>query len=97
METLCRIDGVLIRYCLLLTRHHRRYADVVVHRQLQAALDGGDACYSGEAVALQANQCNERKHAAKNAQVSPCMYLFLAILEDSRGHVPIATRGAMSC
>ena len=48
-----------------------RYADVVVHRQLQAALEGAGPCYPSEEVALQASQCNERKHAAKNAQVTP--------------------------
>jgi len=50
-------------------RDHSRYADVVVHRQLQVALDAAEPCYTSDAVSKQALQCNERNQAAKNAQV----------------------------
>jgi len=45
----------------------RRYADLVVHRQLAAAIAGEDFAQSASQLGDQANECNERKVAAKLA------------------------------
>lgn len=53
----------------------RRMADVVVHRVLAATLAGETVCYNSDEVHTQALICNERKMAAKKAQVcvsGPC-------------------------
>ncbi|KAI9486448.1 MAG: hypothetical protein EXX96DRAFT_473668 [Benjaminiella poitrasii] len=47
----------------------RRFADIIVHRQLEAALSDKSSCgYKKNAVQKAAGHCNERKEAAKNAQ-----------------------------
>lgn len=49
----------------------RRYADVMVHRILSAALEGDEAMkrtYSIEQSATTAKHCNEKRLAAKSAQ-----------------------------
>ncbi|KAI7906919.1 uncharacterized protein BX663DRAFT_426539 [Cokeromyces recurvatus] len=47
----------------------RRYADIIVHRQLEAALNDKPSCgYKKNTVQKAAGHCNERKEAAKNAQ-----------------------------
>ena len=43
-------------------------ADIIVHRQLQAALDGAPALYGHTQVAKMADRCNDRKYAARLAQ-----------------------------
>ncbi|KAI8085938.1 uncharacterized protein B0P05DRAFT_466383 [Gilbertella persicaria] len=47
----------------------RRFADIIVHRQLEAALKNKQSCgYKKDAVTKVAIQCNERKEGAKNSQ-----------------------------
>lgn len=47
----------------------RRFADIIVHRQLEAALLGKDSCgYKKEDIQKTATHCNERKEGAKNSQ-----------------------------
>lgn len=47
----------------------RRFADIIVHRQLQAALMGKSSCgYKKSDVQKAASHCNERKEGAKNSQ-----------------------------
>ncbi|CEG62754.1 Putative RNB domain-containing protein [Rhizopus microsporus] len=47
----------------------RRFADIVVHRQLEAALANKKSCgYKKAAVQKAAGHCNERKEGAKNSQ-----------------------------
>lgn len=46
----------------------RRYADVMVHRILTAALENSDQTYQLDAVAETAMRCNEKREAAKLAQ-----------------------------
>ena len=62
----------------------RRFADVVVHRQLQAALNGAPSPYHARAVAEQALVCNARKAAAKEAQEASA-HLYLWVLIGQRG------------
>ena len=52
------------------TNPSRRYADVIVHRQLEAVLSEGAIEFSedGEALAKTAEQCNTKKDSAMNAQ-----------------------------
>lgn len=75
--------ALAIPYYTHFTSPIRRYADVMVHRLLQATLDGPDAvhaCASADDVMAQSDICNERKQAAKQAsqmsdQVYMCLYL----------------------
>ncbi|CAO3632123.1 unnamed protein product [Cunninghamella echinulata] len=47
----------------------RRYADIIVHRQLAASLSGQEDCgYTKKTIQQIALSCNKRKDAAKNAQ-----------------------------
>ncbi|CAG8719638.1 1333_t:CDS:2, partial [Cetraspora pellucida] len=58
----------------------RRYADVLVHRMLEAALSGEKRFYlDKDAVQKTANHCNVKKDAAKNAQ-EQSSHLFLCVL-----------------
>ncbi|KAF0338076.1 RNB-domain-containing protein [Gigaspora margarita] len=58
----------------------RRYADVLVHRMLEAALSGEKRFYlDKDAVQKTANHCNVKKEAAKNAQ-EQSSHLFLCVL-----------------
>ena len=52
------------------TNPSRRYADIIVHRQLEAVLSSGSAEFSEDADALAktAEQCNTKKDSAMNAQ-----------------------------
>ena len=52
------------------TNPSRRYADIIVHRQLEAVLNGNVAGYTEETEALVkvAEQCNTKKDSAMNAQ-----------------------------
>ena len=75
--------GLGIPYYTHFTSPIRRYADVMVHRLLQATLDGPKAVEAvGDSArfAEQCEHCNERKFAAKGAQemsdqVFMCLYL----------------------
>ncbi|CAB4386260.1 RNB-domain-containing protein [Rhizophagus irregularis] len=58
----------------------RRYADVLVHRMLDAALSGEKRFYlDKDAVQKTASHCNVKKEAAKNAQ-EQSSHLFLCVL-----------------
>ncbi|CAO3651245.1 unnamed protein product [Mucor fragilis] len=47
----------------------RRFADIIVHRQLEAAISNKDSCgYQKKSVTTAASHCNERKEGAKNSQ-----------------------------
>ncbi|KAL7327235.1 hypothetical protein PS15p_209457 [Mucor circinelloides] len=47
----------------------RRFADIIVHRQLEAAINNKDSCgYQKKSVTTAASHCNERKEGAKNSQ-----------------------------
>ena len=50
------------------TNPSRRYADIVVHRQLEAALAGTDYCEDLETLVKTADQCNTKKDSAQSAQ-----------------------------
>jgi DIS3-like exonuclease 2 len=73
----------LPRYYTHFTSPIRRFADVMVHRLLQATLEGEDAVdnfvYSEDRTEEVAATCNERKLASKKAQersdrVFLCLY-----------------------
>lgn len=63
----------------------RRFADIIVHRQLEAALQNKDSCgYKKDAVVKTASHCNERKEGAKNAQdmnIQLYLYHYLHMIE----------------
>ncbi|CAO3598818.1 unnamed protein product [Absidia cylindrospora] len=67
----------------------RRYADVVVHRLLDAAISGKEDCgYDTKLVQKIALRCNRKKDGAKNAQEADIMlYLadYLTMLEKEEG------------
>ncbi|KAI8372728.1 uncharacterized protein BYT42DRAFT_500545 [Radiomyces spectabilis] len=69
----------------------RRYADVMVHRQLQAALLNKEHCgYTMKTVQSVALQCNRKKDGAKNAQDQHIqLYLsrFLYRLQETQGPI----------
>ncbi|GAN05030.1 RNB-domain-containing protein [Mucor ambiguus] len=47
----------------------RRFADIIVHRQLEAAINNKESCgYQKKSVTTAATHCNERKEGAKNSQ-----------------------------
>jgi protein SSD1 len=52
------------------TNPSRRYADIIVHRQLEAVLSGGTIEFTEDTESLvkTAEQCNTKKDSAKNAQ-----------------------------
>lgn len=52
------------------TNPTRRYADIVVHRQLESVLSGGTVEFNEdlESLAKTAEQCNNKKDSAQNAQ-----------------------------
>ncbi|KAI8337927.1 hypothetical protein BC941DRAFT_424078, partial [Chlamydoabsidia padenii] len=67
----------------------RRYADVIVHRLLDAAIHGKDNCgYDKKTIQTIALRCNRKKDGAKNAQEADIMlYLahYLSNLERTQG------------
>ncbi|ORZ21103.1 hypothetical protein BCR42DRAFT_321271 [Absidia repens] len=69
----------------------RRYADVIVHRQLESILQGKDECgYQKKTVQSIALQCNRKKDGAKNAQEqSGHLYLsrYLARISQTDGPI----------
>ncbi len=75
--------ALAIPYYTHFTSPIRRYADVLVHRLLQATIDGPEAvakCATSDEIMAQSDVCNERKQAAKLAsqmsdQVYMCLYL----------------------
>ncbi|KAK9234689.1 hypothetical protein V1525DRAFT_349735 [Lipomyces kononenkoae] len=54
----------------------RRYADIVVHRQLDAVLNNREYALDVEALSKLADHCNDRRDAAKRAQ-EQSIHLFL--------------------
>jgi DIS3-like exonuclease 2 len=85
----------------------RRYADVVVHRMLAAALDVRSGAVEDHEAAIekwrihdcedaesQARRCNERKEAAKAAQeASERLYLCLLLIAGKEGNPKVARIG----
>ncbi|KAG1329120.1 hypothetical protein G6F62_007819 [Rhizopus arrhizus] len=73
----------------------RRFADIIVHRQLEAALLGKKTCsYKKDDVQKTASHCNERKEGAKNSQdMNLQLYLthYLYNLEKETGKHVICT------
>ncbi|RCI07107.1 hypothetical protein CU098_011604 [Rhizopus stolonifer] len=73
----------------------RRFPDIIVHRQLEAALSGKKTCgYQKDSVQKAANHCNERKEGAKNSQDSNIqlyLYHYLYNLEKELGRHVICT------
>lgn len=61
----------------------RRYADVVVHRLLQAALDAGDAGFAPEECEAWAKTCNVRKENARTAQDRSSMLYLCSWIEET--------------
>jgi protein SSD1 len=63
----------------------RRFADIIVHRQLDAALQNKESCgYKKNAVQKAASHCNERKEGAKNSQdmnIQLYLYHYLHMVE----------------
>eukprot|EP00730_Choanoeca_flexa_P014991 TRINITY_DN6757_c1_g1_i1.p1 TRINITY_DN6757_c1_g1~~TRINITY_DN6757_c1_g1_i1.p1 ORF type:complete len:868 (+),score=207.09 TRINITY_DN6757_c1_g1_i1:101-2704(+) len=62
----------------------RRYADVIVHRLLQASLTHEELGYNHDDVAEIALTCNERKEAAKRAQEASSK-LFMSVYVHQNG------------
>jgi protein SSD1 len=64
----------------------RRFADIIVHRQLEAALTSKESCgYKKDAVQKAASHCNDRKEGAKNSQdqnIQLYLYHYLHMLEE---------------
>ena len=71
-----------IPYYTHFTSPIRRYADVMVHRLLQATLDGEESVnnypQSEKAIQTSCDHCNEKRMASKNAQ-EKCDRVFLAL------------------
>ncbi|CAO3653451.1 unnamed protein product [Mucor hiemalis] len=70
----------------------RRFADIIVHRQLEAALSNKESCgYKKDDVQKAAGHCNERKEGAKNSQ-DMNIQLYLAhylyqLEEETKKHI----------
>ncbi|TIB05172.1 hypothetical protein E3P96_01345 [Wallemia ichthyophaga] len=79
----------------------RRYADVVVHRQLQTVLEYGEEAEKNfqmdrETVAKTAQQCNVKKEASKQAQESSQhLYLCLLISDLTKRYGPVVRQATV--
>ncbi|TIA87337.1 hypothetical protein E3P99_03241 [Wallemia hederae] len=79
----------------------RRYADVIVHRQLQAVIENGEEAEKGfnmerETIAKIAQQCNIKKEAAKQAQESSQhLYLCLLISDLTKRYGPVVRQATV--
>ncbi|KAI8642630.1 hypothetical protein BD408DRAFT_343876 [Parasitella parasitica] len=73
----------------------RRFADIIVHRQLEAALNNKETCgYKKKSVTTAASHCNERKEGAKNSQdMNIQLYLahYLHMLEQQTQKAVLCT------
>ncbi|CEP13420.1 hypothetical protein [Parasitella parasitica] len=73
----------------------RRFADIIVHRQLEAALNNKETCgYKKNTVTTAASHCNERKEGAKNSQdMNIQLYLahYLHMLEQQTKKAIVCT------
>lgn len=70
----------------------RRYADVVVHRLLAAAIEGEGAYQTTAQCEDVASRCNERKQAAKRAQVGILMDYFFTHCTAGGKRAPVCVR-----
>lgn len=73
----------------------RRFADIIVHRQLEAAINNKESCgYKKNSVTTAASHCNERKEGAKNSQdMNIQLYLahYLHMIEKQNQKAVICT------
>ena len=81
------------------TSPFRRYADIVVHRQLEAALAGTDFTEDVESLAKTAEQCNTKKDSAQSAQEQSVHIESCRIMDKKRNEVEgeLISEGIVIC
>ncbi|EEH17890.2 hypothetical protein PABG_00453 [Paracoccidioides brasiliensis Pb03] len=81
------------------TSPSRRYADIVVHRQLEAVLSNGEFTEDIENLTKTAEQCNNKKDSAQNAQEQSVHIESCRIMDKKRQEIggDLISEGIVLC